>query len=235
MYRYLHPKPARLLTIRRQSLVEDLLLAYEDVTICESLIEVKFLEEDAIDIGGVTRELFSSFFDQVINSWQGAHIQRRKCHHGDEKQPIVGRILCHSYTITNCFPTSLSLFLGNAVTIDSNVLLNCFYQYLPAPESELLRRTILDASNSDTFDDVVQERLLDIYATNGLHRIPRPSNVLKDILHLANYALCLLNAMLSSLPDDHLVAWRSLSPSDFLQNLRGSNDFCRKSNSGINS
>ena len=55
---------------------------------------------------------------------------------------------------------------------------------------------------------------------NQLHRIPTPSSILKDILHLAKYVLCLepqicFNLMLSSIPDDHLVAWRSLTPSDF--------------------
>ena len=46
----------------------DVFKAYENPVICQSEIEVHVSGEDALDFGGVTRDVFCSFWDQLINN-----------------------------------------------------------------------------------------------------------------------------------------------------------------------
>lgn len=105
----------RVLRVRRQTLFDDLLITYEDTSLMDMDIKMDVLNEDAVDLGGVTRDVFSSFRDQLINDtllFSGTDTKVPIFNASNAltamtKLPIVGRILSHSYMITGCFPTSL--------------------------------------------------------------------------------------------------------------------------------
>ena len=130
----------------------------------------------ALDFGGVTRDVFCSFWDQLINnskvnlfSGQNSKVPIFNVSNSSvvmTKLPIVGCILSHSYLVTGCFPTSLSLagviflFLGSTTEIDEDLLLDCFFDYLPQPESEIIKKSL----SLSKFDDSILNRLIDIYS-----------------------------------------------------------------------
>ena len=226
--------PVKHISIRRQHLVEDVFKAYEeDLLLSVSLLEVEFEGEDAIDCGGVKRDLFCSFWEQILNnqtynlftghSAKVPVFNPANAEVAVKKLPILGRILSHSYILTGCFPTSISivsvigLFLGCDIDLEDDHLLESFFEFLPPPESQLLKT----AMTKSTFTDEISERLLDFYSVNGLPRIPKPKTLHQDILHLAKFILFVqpqncFRFLLSQLPPSHESAWSSLTIDDFI-------------------
>ena len=222
----------RILSVHRQTLLSDLFMAYEDPMVSESEIEVQLLNEDAVDFGGVTRDMFCSFWDELINDtelFSGIDskvpiFNASNASSAMKKLPIVGRILSHSYLVTGCFPTSLSLvsvismFLGSSAPINDDILLNCLFEYLPRPESKFISQAL----SLSSFDELTLNRLIDIYATNGLTRIPTPANLRTDILYLATFLLRLqpqicFSTILGGMSSSQRSAWSSLQVKDFVQ------------------
>ena len=63
-------------TVRRSHILEDVISLYENDNICrEYPIDIEFESEEAIDHGGVQREMFSAFWEQAyLQLFEGATI-----------------------------------------------------------------------------------------------------------------------------------------------------------------
>ena len=208
------------------------MVAYEDPAVSLTEIEMQLLNEDAVDFGCVTRDVFSSFWDELINDtklFSGTNskvpiFNASNASAAMKKLPIIGRILSHSYLVTGCFPTSMSvvsvisMFLGADAPINDDMLLNGLYEFLPGPESKFIHQAL----SLSSFDESVLNRLIDIYAINGLTRIPTPANLRTDMLYLATFLLRLqpqvcFSSILSGLTGSEKSAWSSLQVKDFVK------------------
>ena len=57
---------SRSVTINRENIVQDMLNLYSDKSIVQSLLNVTFINEPAMDLNGVKREAFTLFWEKVM-------------------------------------------------------------------------------------------------------------------------------------------------------------------------
>lgn len=97
--------------IDRKNLYEDVIDIYRIGEILgECPIDIKFSGEEALDYGGVQRDMFSAFWEVVYSKYfEGATILIPMVHPQMDMTvyPILGRILSHGYLITVICPVKL--------------------------------------------------------------------------------------------------------------------------------
>ncbi|CAH0563045.1 unnamed protein product [Brassicogethes aeneus] len=186
--------------MRRENILEEMLQLYEDETIVQKMIKVTFENEQGLDFGGLTKELFSVFWEKcVLEFFRGENrmvpfLPLSKMRKGvDKKFPVIGRILTHGIILTKYIPTMLCktvfLKLSSAETdIPNEILLEDFFFFLTPSERSL----IFKAKNKfDQLTNIEQDLLLEFFATFGLAELPKASEI-EDQLHIiARNILCL--------------------------------------------
>ncbi|CAC5375022.1 HUWE1 [Mytilus coruscus] len=98
------------LAVRRQSVLTDVIQAYEDPQLVGQRLVIRFEGELGQDAGGLTKDLFSAFWDAAFKTY---FVGERCCvpflpiHRFSESSiyPILGRILTHGTALTGVFPT----------------------------------------------------------------------------------------------------------------------------------
>ena len=128
-------------TVRRSHILEDVIISlYENDNICrEYPIAIEFESEEAIDHGGVQREMFSAFWEQAyLQLFEGATILTPLIHPQTDTTvfPVLGRILSHGYLVTGflpiriALPTLIGMLLGPGRVIPSDMVEGEFLDYL---------------------------------------------------------------------------------------------------------
>ena len=104
--------------VGRLTIVKDMLQVYQQFTeLCGKEIRVTFHNENGVDMGGLTRELFTVLWTAIESSYFDVNI---------EKVPVLvprylsdifvlGEILSHGFVLTGYFPLSLSLVCASYV------------------------------------------------------------------------------------------------------------------------
>ena len=82
---------------------------YGNENICQEYpIDIEFESEEAIDHGGVQREMFSAFWEQAyLQPFEGATILIPLLH--PQTDTVFGRILSHGYLVTGFLPIRIAL------------------------------------------------------------------------------------------------------------------------------
>ena len=100
-------------TIRRDNALLDIVKLYQENEIMlECPIYIHFHNEIAVDEGGVSREMYSLFWEEVIQKhFEGAQTVTPLVHaHTDLKLlQVMGRILSHGYLVSGFLPVRISL------------------------------------------------------------------------------------------------------------------------------
>ena len=128
-------------TIRRNNALLDIVDLYKEGTIMiECPISIHFDNEIAVDDGGLSREMFSLFWEEDIHKhFEGAQTVTPLVHaHTDMKLlHLIGRVLSHGYLVSGFLPVCISLpclifmLLGNMdAEISDEVLLEAFLDYV---------------------------------------------------------------------------------------------------------
>lgn len=178
-----------MITIRRHSILQDLLHAFSDESIVERLIKFCFEDEPAVDYDGVKREVFCNF-------WQQAGM---KCLHGNEngmlpkckgmsKEQLIAleRILGHGYILTGFFPLHLNeafveaMLCGEEAVSDER-LIEKFLELLPPFKSMQLIK-IVESDKLGAADTEVIVEWEDLY---GIQTLPSKENVKNIITQIA--------------------------------------------------
>ena len=144
-------------TIRRTNAVNDVIeLHRQEHIMLECPIHIQFDGEIAVDQGGVSREMFSLFWDEVITShFEGSHTVTPLVHaHTDMNSlPMMGKILSHGYLVSGFLPVRIALpclvlmLLGSTdETIKEKVLVEAFMKYI----SNTDRAIFSGSSNRDS-------------------------------------------------------------------------------------
>ena len=99
--------------IRRSCAVFDIVNLYRESTIMnECPICIQFVGEIAIDEGGVSREMFSLFWADIIcQHFEGSNTVTPLLHahtHMEQLQ-VMGKILSHGYLVSGFLPVRVSL------------------------------------------------------------------------------------------------------------------------------
>lgn len=210
--------------VKRISVFEDVLEMYKKKSIMgEYPIRVAFEGEMAIDQGGVTRDMFSAFWDECYSSmFDGSTLLvPMLCPQTDTSVfPVVGSIISHAYLVSGFLPVRIALpciigiLLGPSASITQSVLCEAFLEYISATERTIFKDA-LDTSTC-TFSLEVQEKLLSTLSRFGCRQLPTPSNLKTCLVQVAQFEFCCkpaaaISYMHSGIPPSHAAFWVSQS------------------------
>ena len=212
-----HPR-----TICRSAIYTDVIHIYrEEDIIFEFPLCIEFLGEIAFDCGGVTREMFSAFWDKCYaNLFDGSTLLVPMLNPQTDISilPIIGRIISHGYLSCGFLPIRIALpclvgiLCGSSTVIPQTLLQDAFLDYISNIEKSLFK----EALNCVVFTPEVQEKLLTTLSRFGCRQLPTPSNLLKCLQQIAFYEFCTKPAAAialihSGVPSSHLTFWRDKS------------------------
>ena len=101
--------------IRRNDIYNSVIQLYRDNdVVTESLFSVEFNDELAIDIGGVTRDMFSAFFTEMyLRRFDGSSLLHPAIHSSTNLSDfeILGLIISHAYLVCGILPDRVAFSL----------------------------------------------------------------------------------------------------------------------------
>lgn len=207
-------------TVDRDNIYEDVVDMYRSGDIVgECPIHIKYSTEEALDYGGVQRDMFSAFWEEAYSKFfEGATLLVPMVHpHMDmATYPILGRIISHGYLVTGhlpvriALPTLINMLLGPK-SVPCQLLLDAFLDYISAHERSVFREA-LRYGYEGRFPSSVQETLLNVLSRFGCRQLPTPTNLRCCIEHIAKYEFvsrpsAAVFAVHSGIPNSHQVFW----------------------------
>ena len=183
--------------INHENLYNDVLSMYqEDGVVCEYPLFIKYNGENAVDDGGVQRDMFSAFWvDVYIHLFEGAKTLIPMVQPGIDIAifSTLGRIISHGYLACGflpariALPSLISMLLGPSVTIPSSILIESFSEYVSEVERHKLKTAL---TSSLAFGSSMVEDLVAILSRFGCRQIPNHLNLPKLIEDVARYEFC---------------------------------------------
>lgn len=202
-------------TVRRNHLVDDVLNIYADQEILRYHLHVKLLGESGSDWGGVSRDVFTTFWNTVIDThFQGQYVHvphLSLVNMGNENQFInLGRILTHSTAILGFLPVQLSkcslmVMIYNTTEVDESALLDDFLLYLDGKDSKLLKDAL------ENFTELTNEQISeiqDLFIRFDMGCVLKQESFKDSLLKVARNELCIKPRYLwekirQGIPEDH--------------------------------
>ena len=178
--------------IRRENIVHDAIEVYKNPSILECKVFVKFMDEIAEDLDGVTREFFSSFWAQFLSEYGAGEsikylsLSPDVCVSEDELC-AAGRILLHGFLLTGFIPLSLNhavLFKLLTGRDPSNKITTRSYL---ACLSETDQHTLDVAKSVTSYDSIMQVKLAEIFSMCRLSSIPSPESFKQTLDNISKY------------------------------------------------
>ncbi|VDI39265.1 Hypothetical predicted protein [Mytilus galloprovincialis] len=142
--------------VRRDNIIEDLINIYTDPTILQSYLHINVLGEPGSDWGGVSRDIFTSFWNEATALYfkgNDVHVPYLPPHKMEEERNflLMGRILAHSTAILGYIPISICkscmmVTIFNTTHIESNTLLEDFLLFVDLKDRNLIQSALNDFS-----------------------------------------------------------------------------------------
>ncbi|WAR05327.1 hypothetical protein MAR_020696 [Mya arenaria] len=206
------------LEISRDNIVENVLAYYSDENVALSRITVKMLDESGLDCGGVTSDMFTTFWDQVRERYfQGCEAVVPFLHAHRFSEDItfrtLGRILSHTLAVTREFPLPMckAAIIGmiyDTTEVAEETIIEDFMYFLDEVDRKLVMDALkdVDSLSPEQTDEVrsIFERF--DYAVVSL----KPETFKYHLTLLARNVVCirprpLLEMMRSGLPEAHFT------------------------------
>ena len=180
---------------RRENVYSDVLETYQENMgdiLEEYPFRVRYENEQAVDTGGVCRDLFSAFWEEAyLKSFDGETLLVPAIHPNTDMAsfPVLGTILSHGFMVCGylpvrvAFPVLAAALCGPSVHIPDAIIMESFIDYLATHESSLLRKSIQQKS----FSCQTQSQLISVLSRLGCTEVPSPSNVKQLILRVARH------------------------------------------------
>lgn len=208
-------------TVRRSHIYEDVISLYQDQGIAkECPIFVAYSTETAIDEGGVTRDMYSAFWEIAYRTlFDGANVLVPFVHPGTEMATFstLGRIISHGYLAGGFVPIRIScpslimMLLGAPIDIPKSFLLDALMDFISANERDKLR----SALRLKVFTVEVRSAIIAILSRFDCRDMPTPSNLADLIVKVAKYEFCckplgVIAMIHSGIPQEHKAFWTEL-------------------------
>ena len=217
--------PGKKRTVRRESIYDDVIKVYEcGEIITECPISIVYDSEVAIDEGGVTRDMFSGFWEEAYSQlFDGVTILTPLVHAHTNMAifPILGKIISHGYLVCGYLPVRISLpslilmLLGPNTTIPRSFLLDALMDFISDNEREKLRSTLQCKTTSSFATPEIKSDIISILSRLGCRQMPTPQNLAEIIVSVAKYEFCNKPAAATTMiycgiPDEHKRFWCEL-------------------------
>ena len=213
-------------TIDRTNVYEDVLDLYkEGEVVGEYPVFIKFVGEQAVDQGGVQRDMLSAFWAEAYTHlFEGAKTLTPMIHPGLDMTifPILGRIISHGYLacgilpVCIALPSLISMLLGPTVSIPSTIVIQSFIDYV----SDVERGTLKAALDSEEpFSCAIRGDLVNVLSRFGCRQVPTRSNLHNLIEQVARYEFCAkpaaaIGLIHSGIPLNHKAFWERKNAAD---------------------
>lgn len=223
--------------IRRSNIYEDVVTLYnssgEDI-FRERPFRVRFHKEKALDIGGVSRDMFSAFFEEMyIKLFDGSSLLTPidYAKFKVSPYPILGTIMSHAYLVAGvlpvkiAFPTLCAMLLNNADLIPDDVMISSFVDSLNNFEASIVSAALQVVKDQKNFSKEIEAKLIDIYSRYGVYEVPKPGNLLELVTgisrhHFFRKPAAAIAEVRSGIPEVYSDFWKSMSIGDFFSIYR---------------
>ncbi|KAL3886717.1 hypothetical protein ACJMK2_026695 [Sinanodonta woodiana] len=190
--------PPQMLRVRRNELVKDVLSRFEDPSLGEKLISTRMIDEDGVDLGGVTRDMLTSFWNKVRETYfpgNEAYVPYVGLTSRAKQRDYItlGRIFSHSTATLKSLPiqicrSTLMVIIYDSCDINEDTLLDDFLLYLDCEDSELVRCALYNFVN---LGEVGKDKLQMFFSKYGVGINPRAATIKEHLVNLAHNELCI--------------------------------------------
>eukprot|EP00057_Strongylocentrotus_purpuratus_P008239 XP_011662713.1 PREDICTED: uncharacterized protein LOC105437616 [Strongylocentrotus purpuratus] len=231
----------------RSRLMEEMLEFYKNASTVNKRLKVIFDGEDGEDIGGLTREAFTSF-------WNAAHrvyfagenvclpfLPNHRMHKERENMVSLGRILSHTALLTKTFPSYIAKSVYIAIVFNSDVnetcLLEDLKEYVTRPERRLISKAL---SDFDSMSPADVDDLTQVFMACDFHAIPSKGEVRAQLLAIADLIFVqkpapIYRLIRQGIPEEHILTfWSQLSIDDISIILKAQKPTPRRVSAAIN-
>ena len=204
--------------MRRSHLYEDLLSIYGMTTVSEEYpVRIKFYRELAVDIGGVSRDMYTGFWEECYKIFfDGSNTLVPLLECDSNAFATLGTILSHGYLVCGFLPLRIAKpvliesLLGpdhNRCNIADSILTKSFFNHIT-----LFERQKLDAALCGTMD---VDTVMSILSRFGCRKMVTPTNINSLICNAAKYEFIrkpmAVNTLIhSGIPQSHTQFWSNL-------------------------
>ena len=213
--------------IQRATVYSDVLGMYmknlEDIQ-SEYPFRIQFINERAIDTGGVCRDLYSCFWEHAyIKHFDGDKLLIPAVHANSQISvfPILGTILVHGFFACNflpvrlAFPIIAAVLRGTDVYIPDCILSESLIDFLSEHDGAILRDAIQYKGAPD-FPNDQKTKVISILSKLECSEIPTPYNLKALLISVAKFQflvkpLGLLYAMRSGFPKIYNGFWEEFT------------------------
>uniref|UniRef100_A0A1X7TAZ1 HECT domain-containing protein n=1 Tax=Amphimedon queenslandica TaxID=400682 RepID=A0A1X7TAZ1_AMPQE len=218
--------------IKRDSVYTDVMELYSKSTILSHYpLRFKYRGEVAVDTGGVARDVFSSFFEEMyLHFFEGSTLVTLSVHPGisSESLRVIGSIISHSYLVTGILPVRVAfpclaamlLECYNETSIPDNKLIDVLLNSLSSYDAEVRQEAKHQVENGNTlFSEKISSNLVSLFSFYGSRQIPSPSKLESILLQIAKCEFLLkpaaaIQMIRSGIPEMHRRFWGKISVSD---------------------
>ena len=183
-------------------------------------MQIKYNGEQAVDDGGVTRDMFAGFWEEAFHKlFEGSSTLIPMIHPQLDIDvfSILGRILSHGYFSCGYIPvkvallTLLTMLLEPMAEIDSETCLEAFCDFISDAERFTYKKA-LKSTTSCHFSPEMQTSLLEVLSRFGCRTLPTPKNVWSTIESISRYEFLVKSAaaialVYSGIPKLHRGFW----------------------------
>ncbi|XP_007544337.1 uncharacterized protein LOC103132471 [Poecilia formosa] len=175
----------------RNKVVEDLLAVFMENNILNQTLKMEFVNERAIDDAGVSREVYTAFWEQFLEQCKGEteRVPRLRPDFCESEWQAIEHIWVKGFLDHGVIPVRLSkAFILACVhgieSVDDDVVIPSFLNYLP-----LVERSAVEKALQGTMDQGDEEDLLDLFTRMGSHFLPPNENIQQAIETMAHKAI----------------------------------------------
>ncbi|KAK1172507.1 hypothetical protein AOXY_G5102 [Acipenser oxyrinchus oxyrinchus] len=218
--------------VKRHTVLEDVQRIYSNQSIINKRLHVNFIGEEGDDFGGLTKDLFSSFWNSAFIQWfkgEDALVPCIPVNQYAKAQDIfsvVGKVFSHMCQLNHCVPprfcrSTLLTIVFNTSVIDSRTLLDDFMLHVTVPERTLLQKAL---NSFEKLSISEKSDLLTFYSVNGMHTVPSAKDFREQLVLVAQNELVIkpmfLNCFIrQAIPESHMRAFWSQLDTDLISYL----------------
>lgn len=180
-----NPQTTQRASVCRIKVVGDLLAVFANSSIMNMTLKMDFVNEKAVDDAGVSREVYTAFWEQFLEQCEGEteRVPRLRPDFSEDVWQAVGRIWVKGFVDHGVMPVKLSIAfilacIHGVEHVDTDILMSSFLNYLSPIE-----RSAVEKALQGTMEESDQEDLLDLFTRMGSHFLP-PENSMKSAIEI---------------------------------------------------
>lgn len=163
--------------------------------VSEFPFRISFVDEQAVDTGGVCRDMFSAFWEEAyVRLFDGEALLVPVLHPKADVADfsVLGIIISQGFMTTGFLPVRISfpclaaVLCGTEIAIPDKILLESFMDFLALHESKKIKEAVLQTSS---FSNQMKSDLINILGRYGCTDTPTAVNIQQLVINIAQHQL----------------------------------------------